>query len=97
MKKDLTERLEILLVTCLQARTHYGVDCFFDYMPHVDYVRVHIHKNGWEKNHAVDKEFYIETVINSYMLDSQEWFDKQIKVIDECGKYIMDCCESNLS
>lgn len=86
------EQVEKLLNLCVKARMYYGVDCFFEYMPHVDAIMVQIHKDGWKVNEKVDKEFIIYTR-NDTELDCATGTAKQLRTITECEEYIKLCCK----
>lgn len=55
------ERYNELLELCFKAKEK-GIDCFFEYQPHVQHIRVYVFRNGYNKNFDYDIifDFYLD-------------------------------------
>ena len=73
-----------LLEECLKAKES-GVDCFFEYAPHVGKVEVRIYKKGWENEKMWDRcfSFYLvgldEKAREEIIIDCMEYIERAMK------------------
>lgn len=54
----MNERILNLLSLCMQAKTK-GIDCFFNYSPHVNKFEINVHLNGWHDHEDPNYTFVI--------------------------------------
>lgn len=80
--------LQILQVLslCIEAKKK-GHDCFFDYMPHTEYISVQVHKKGWIKDTIPTINFRVNVKTNEKIFGAtstvEEVIEYLIKLIKE--------------
>ena len=74
---NLQEQILKLCNLCMVASSEYKMDCFFEFVAHINWVVVQIFRNGWNGDCGLDKRFNI-------------FLDKPLAMQDivDCQRYI---------
>lgn len=87
-----------LLRLCLKAKEH-GIDAFFNYQPHVDWVDLTVYKNGWNwlldenGNRIKDEESDTYKIVKRDYETTISLSENDTLGLDRAIKYLTDCIE----